>query len=126
MDSGRLDPNIWLMATQIADIKFDKHSARKMQYRTNVYKKLGGRYSEEKTPAQKSLSKWTDEKWTTKSGLKSADTGERYLPQKVISGLSDKDYQRTSKIKKAGTTQYVKQPKDIVAKIKKIKKTLYG
>lgn len=124
MEGGRLNPNLWNRATQMADEKFDKHSARKMQYRANVYKQLGGKYADEKTPEQKSLSKWTEEKWTTKSGLKSSDTGERYLPTKVINKLSDVDYKKTSAIKKAGKTQYVKQPDDIVKKIRKIKKTI--
>ena len=33
---------------------------------------------------QKSLKKWTKQKWTTKSGKPSAETGERYLPKKAI------------------------------------------
>jgi len=120
MESGRLNPMLWTLATHIADETFNKHSARKMQYRARIYKELGGKYTDKKTPAQKSLSKWTAENWTTKSGKKSAETGERYLPQNVINKLSDKDYQRTSKIKKAGKTQYVKQPKGIINKIRNI------
>ena len=32
-------------------------------------------------PSQKSLKKWTKQKWRTKSGKKSSETGERYLPE---------------------------------------------
>ena len=34
--------------------------------------------------SQKSLKDWTKQKWRTKSGKKSSDTGERYLPEKAI------------------------------------------
>ena len=33
---------------------------------------------------QKSLKRWTKQKWRTKSGKKSSETGERYLPSKAI------------------------------------------
>ena len=43
-------------------------SARKAQLATLRYKKSGGGYSGPKTKAQKSLSKWTKEKWRTSDG----------------------------------------------------------
>ena len=43
-------------------------SARKAQLLAQAYEKAGGGYSGEKTKSQKSLSKWTGEKWVTKSG----------------------------------------------------------
>jgi len=36
---------------------------------------------------QKSLKKWTDQKWTTASGKKSSETGEVYAPKKMIAKL---------------------------------------
>jgi|TARA_R110000796_G_C14407566_1_gene418312 hypothetical protein len=36
---------------------------------------------------QKSLKKWTDQKWTTASGKKSSETGEVYAPKKTIEKL---------------------------------------
>ena len=36
---------------------------------------------------QKSLKKWTDQKWTTASGKKSSETGEVYAPKKTIAKL---------------------------------------
>lgn len=68
---------------------------------------------------QKSLREWTNQEWTTKSGKKSSDTGERYLPKKAIQSMSDEDYQRTSRAKREGMRkgqQFVSQPKDIAKK----------
>jgi len=49
---------------------------------------------------QKSLKKWTEQKWRTKSGKPSTQgpkaTGERYLPEKAIKALSPSEYARTS------------------------------
>jgi hypothetical protein len=70
-------------------------------------------------PSQKSLKKWTKQKWRTKSGKKSSETGERYLPEAAIKALSPAEYAATSKAKRAGTKkgkQFVKQPKKIAKK----------
>ena len=40
-----------------------------------------------KTATQKSLDKWTKQKWTTPSGKKSSETGEVYAPKKTIDRL---------------------------------------
>lgn len=37
--------------------------------------------------SQKSLKKWTDQKWTTASGKPSGKTGEVYAPKKTIDKL---------------------------------------
>jgi len=37
--------------------------------------------------SQKSLKKWTKQKWTTPSGKKSSETGEVYAPKKAIDKL---------------------------------------
>ena len=70
-------------------------------------------------PPQQSLKKWTNQKWRTKSGKKSADTGERYLPEKAIKSLSASEYAATSKAKREGTRkgkQFVRQPLKIAKK----------
>jgi hypothetical protein len=97
-------------------------SARKAQLLAQAYEKAGGGYSGEKTSAQKSLSKWTGEKWGTKSGKPSTQgekaTGERYLPKKAREALSKKEYAATSAKKRQDTKagkQFSKQP-DKVAK----------
>jgi hypothetical protein len=69
--------------------------------------------------SQKSLKDWGDQKWTTKSGKKSSETGERYLPKKAIEALSPAEYAATTKAKRAGKAagkQFVAQPKSIAKK----------
>ena len=68
---------------------------------------------------QQSLKSWGDQKWTTKSGKKSSETGERYLPKKAIEALSPAEYAATTKAKRAGKAagkQFVAQPKNIAKK----------
>jgi hypothetical protein len=103
--------------------KAGQWSARKAQLATQRYKKAGGSYSGPKTKAQKSLSKWTGEKWGTKSGKPSTQgkkaTGERYLPKAARDSLSKKEYAATSAKKRADTKsgkQFSKQPKKIAKK----------
>jgi hypothetical protein len=69
--------------------------------------------------SQKSLKAWGDQKWTTKSGKKSSETGERYLPKAAIKALSPQEYAATTKAKRAGKAagkQFVAQPKSIAKK----------
>jgi hypothetical protein len=71
--------------------------------------------------SQKSLKKWTKQKWKTKSGKPSAKTGERYLPENAIKSLSSKEYASTTRKKRADTKkgkQFSKQPKKIARKVK--------
>jgi hypothetical protein len=70
-------------------------------------------------PSQKSLKDWGDQKWRTKSGKKSSETGERYLPEAAIKSLSAAEYAATTRAKRAGKKagkQFVKQPKAIAKK----------
>ena len=74
---------------------------------------------------QKSLKAWGDQKWTTKSGKKSSETGERYLPEKAIKALTSAEYAATTKAKRAGKAagkQFVAQPKSIKQKVKPYRK----
>lgn len=103
-------------------------SARKAQLATQRYKKSGGGYSDPKTKAQQSLSKWTKEDWGTKSGKPSTQgpkaSGERYLPKKARQALSPQEYAATTKAKREGTRkgkQFVKQPKSIAQKTAKFR-----
>ena len=69
--------------------------------------------------SQRSLKSWTKQKWRTKSGKKSSETGERYLPTSAIQSLTSAEYAATSRAKRAGTKkgkQFVKQPKSIAKK----------
>ena len=113
------DPAKWARAKARAKAKMGgKHSARAMQLATKYYKDSGGTYKGKKKATNK-LSKWTKQKWKTKSGKPSSKTGERYLPEKAIKALSPKEYAATTKAKRAGTTQFVKQPKKIAKKTRK-------
>ena len=74
--------------------------------------------------SQQSLKAWGKQKWRTKSGKKSSETGERYLPSAAIKSLSPSEYAKTTaakrKSKKKGK-QFSKQPKGIAAKVKKFR-----
>ena len=75
--------------------------------------------------SQQSLKAWGDQEWTTKSGKKSSETGERYLPKKAIESLSPQEYAATTKAKRAGKAagkQFVPQPKKVKAKVKPFRK----
>jgi len=53
---------------------------------------------------QKSLKKWTNEDWGTRSGKNSTQgskaTGERYLPKKARQALSPQEYAATTRNKR--------------------------
>ena len=119
------DPKKWAAAKARAKRKMGgKHSARAMQLATKYYKDSGGTYSGKKKPSNK-LSKWSKQKWRTKSGKPSSKTGERYLPEKAIKALSSKEYAATTRAKRKGTAagkQFVKQPKRIAKKTAKYTK----
>lgn len=103
-----------------------KWTARKAQLAGGEYKKKGGRYKGGKTEAQKNLSKWTKQKWTTGSGKPSTQgkkaTGEAYFPAAAVkalkkAGLYDDAVRTKRKAKKAGkNAQYSKRIRNIVKK----------
>lgn len=63
-------------------------TARKAQLAVALYKKKGGKYKSRKSE-NNSLSRWSKQKWRTRSGKPSVmgrnATGERYLPIKRTS-----------------------------------------
>ena len=70
---------------------------------------------------QQSLKAWTQQKWRTKSGKRSSDTGERYLPEAAIKALSPAEYAQTTAAKRKGKAQgkqFVPQPKGIKEKVR--------
>lgn len=72
--------------------------------------------------SQESLKKWTKQKWRTKSGKPSLETGERYLPEAAIEALSPSEYAATSADKREGMKfgkQFVAQPGSVKKKVKK-------
>ena len=56
--------------------------------------------------SQKSLRRWTKQKWRTKSGKPSSKTGERYLPERLLKAMTASEYayetRKKRKAKKAG------------------------
>ncbi len=75
-------------------------SARKAQLAVQEYKRRGGGYTDD-SPKQEDtdLHQWTEEDWGTKSGAPSAQSGERYLPQKVRMLLTQNEYARSTRDK---------------------------
>ena len=68
--------------------------------------------------SQKSLKKWTGEKWKTSDG-KPSKGKKRYLPEKAWAALSPAEKAATNKAKATGNAkgkQFVKQPKSIAKK----------
>ena len=123
---ARSNPQLWARAKAQATRKMGGHSARAMQLAASIYRKLGGKYSGAKTKAQKSMTKWTKQKWRTKSGKPSVigkkATGERYLPTKAINAMPKKRYAASSAKKRKDTKagkQYSAQPKRRTTRRKK-------
>jgi hypothetical protein len=78
------------------------------------------------TKQQKSLKKWTDQKWTTKSGNPSMQgplaRGGRYMPASAVKLLTPAEHAATTKKKREGTAkgkQFVANTKAAKKKIKK-------
>ena len=72
--------------------------------------------------SQKSLKKWTKQKWLTKSGKPSGETGKSYLTDAAIKKLSAKEYAATTRKKRKDTKkgkQHSKQPKKVAKKTKR-------
>ncbi len=113
----KTDPKLWEKVKEKVEAgdkggKPGQWSARKAQLAVHDYKEEGGGYKGEKT-ADNHLAQWTKEDWGTKSGQKSEDTGERYLPKKARETMSDADYKKSTARKRADTAkgkQFSKQP----------------
>ena len=123
------NPTLWetvknkVMKMETVGTKSGQWSARKAQLAVALYKEKGGGYNQKKD-SQNSLTKWSDQHWQTKSGKPSHVTGERYLPKKAIENLSDKEYRKTSRLKKTSMKkgkQFSKQPEKIADKTKKFR-----
>ena len=75
--------------------------------------------------SQRSLKAWTKQKWRPKSGKKSSETGERYLPEAAIKSLSPSEYAASTRKKRKDTKkgkQHSKQPKKIARKTRSYRK----
>ena len=75
--------------------------------------------------SQRSLRSWTKQKWKTKSGKKSSETGERYLPEKAIKALSPAEYAASTRKKREDTKkgkQFSRQSKKTARKVRKYRR----
>ena len=107
------NPALWEKAKKKACSQGNlcKHSARKMQWAVNWYKRNGGRYIGKKSSSNR-LARWGREKWRTSSGKKSHGR-RRYLPDKVWKSLSPSQKRQANRTKLSGYKkgkQYVRNP----------------
>jgi UTP:GlnB (protein PII) uridylyltransferase len=81
-------------------------SARKAQLLAKLYKDHGGGYKGPRSRTQRSLTRWTRQRWRTRSGKPSTQgphaTGERYLPEAAICLLTPSQYGATTRAKREG------------------------
>ena len=82
-----------------------------------------------RSKSQKSLNKWTRQKWGTKSGKPSTQgtkaTGERYLPAAALKAMSSSQYAASTAKKRKDTKagkQFSKQPKAAAQTAKRYRK----
>lgn len=74
-----------------------------------------------KAKSQKSLSKWTKQKWRTSDG-KPSKGKKRYLPDAAWNALSPAEKKATNAAKRKGNKkgkQHVAQPKKVAKKVRK-------
>lgn len=74
--------------------------------------------------SQRSLKKWTKQKWRTSSGKKSKGK-RRYLPDAAWKALSKSEKAATNRAKAKGNKkgkQFVRQPKKIAKKVARYRK----
>lgn len=82
-------------------------SARKAQLVAIEYRKAGGGYRGKRNKKQRSLKKWTSEKWTTSDGKPAIRAGgtRRYLPAKAWRKLTPAQRRATNRKKITGSRQ---------------------
>lgn len=121
--ADKTDPELWEEVKQEVTEgdkggKPGQWSARKAQIAVTEYKQQGGGYKGRKS-ADNHLVQWEREEWGTKSGGKSGETGERYLPKTARDHLSDAEYEKTTEKKREDTRkgkQFSRQPPEIAEK----------
>lgn len=107
------DPALWELAKRVAVERLDgRHSARAMQLAGRLYREAGGGYTGPRTGAQKALSQWSAEDWTTATGEKacrktpSGVRCDRYLPREAWSVLTPAEIAATRAVKVRSKAQY--------------------
>ncbi len=119
----KTDPELWEKVKEEVKAsdkggKPGQWSARKAQRAVKLYEERGGGFKGKRT-ADNHLLQWEREDWGTKSGGKSLETGERYLPKKAREALTPEEYRRTTAKKRADLKkgqQFSAQPKAVAEK----------
>lgn len=107
---GRTNPKLWEASKRKAIARLHgRFSARAMQLAAKLYREAGGGYCGTKTAAQKSMTKWTKERWTTATGKTACHKTrsgnvvcDRYLPAKAWEQLTPAQ-RRATRAKKLGS-----------------------
>lgn len=112
---GRTRPDLWEASKSKAiDRLGGRFSARAMQLAGKLYRDAGGDYCGPKTTAQRSLSKWTGERWQTSSGKQACRETpqgvrcDRYLPAAAWKSLSAGQIAATRAKKLGSSGQWVR------------------
>lgn len=114
------DPELWAWAKSEAMRKARRKNparvgwdARIAQDAGRIYRQAGGTYTGPKTRAQRSLSKWTREDWTTATGkpacrmVNGKRVCDRYLPRAAWAKLTPAQKYSTRKVKLASRSKFV-------------------
>lgn len=105
----------------VAGTRSGEWSARKAQLAVRRYKSRGGRYRGPKSP-RNSLTRWSRQRWRTRSGRPSHVTGERYLPERAIRALSPREYASVTRSKRRAMRrgqQYSRMSPRIASKVRR-------
>lgn len=115
--NGRTDPALWERSKRKAVARLHgRFSARAMQLAAKLYRNAGGDYCGRKSSAQRSMTKWTREKWMTapeaeKVACKKNRAGkvvcDRYLPAAAWKALTPAQRRSTRAKKRGGKAQWI-------------------
>lgn len=133
---GRTNPKLWAAAKKAAKAEACRArkrrcgawDARIAQRAGKIYRDRGGGYCGAKTKAQRGLTKWTREEWTTASGKKACKkvkgrvVCDRYLPKKAWAALSPSEKAATRRKKLKGRGQFVANTRKAKAAGKRARK----
>lgn len=108
------NPLLWEHAKREAVRRLGgRHSARAMQLAGRLYREAGGGYRGPRTAPQRSMARWTSERWTTATGEKACRKTprgvrcDRYLPAEAWERLSPQEADATRRVKLRSPRQYV-------------------
>lgn len=131
--SAYTDPLLWEHAKREAVRRLGgRHSARAMQLAGRLYREAGGGYRGPRTAAQRSMARWTEERWTTATGEKACRKTprgvrcDRYLPAKAWETLSPQEVEATRRVKLRSPRQYVANAPAAKAAARKAKRRSSG